>query len=140
MHTQPVAGMFHRMPCSRARTKNVATPKMRDNPTKAVGNTSHTGLCGVGLPPVVAFPPPGAHTGRKEPAMATRQAIQARSAARQAERERLLRPATETVEEYVEWLERELGPEWDKLARDPVRLAQVSLTNYGPYRKHHHAR
>ena len=50
------------------------------------------------------------------------------------QRARLLRPPTETVEDYVDWLRHELGPEWAKLARDPRRLAQVSLTNYGIYK------
>jgi hypothetical protein len=49
--------------------------------------------------------------------------------------EKILRPASKTVVAYVSWLKAELGPaEWAKLAKDPERLAQVSLTNYGAYR------
>jgi hypothetical protein len=49
--------------------------------------------------------------------------------------EKMLRPATKTVTGYVSWLKSELGSaEWAKLAKDPERLAQVSLTNYGSYR------
>lgn len=47
--------------------------------------------------------------------------------------EKLMRPATKNVQDYVVWLRSELGPEWSKLSGDPKRLAEISIQNYGSY-------
>jgi hypothetical protein len=80
---------------------------------------------------VVTDPKPA----KKTPAKRTPAKAAAKTPAPAKPENKILRPASKTVTAYVSWLKAELGPaEWAKLAKDPERLAQVSLTNYGAYR------
>ena len=46
--------------------------------------------------------------------------------------EKILRPASATVNAYVAWLKASLGDaEFAKLAKDPERFAAVAMQNYG---------
>jgi hypothetical protein len=78
----------------------------------------------------------GAANGKAEPlgAATIRAADEAKAAkAPKTAKDKLLRTSTKTVQSYVAWLKGQLGDDWAALSADPVRLAEVSLQNYGAW-------